>query len=43
MNDLLNTPQHRHAAMCVKPIQENLLKRKVILGKSNNEVKQNQE
>jgi len=38
----LKTPQHRHATPCVKPIQENLLKRQVILGKSDNEVKQNQ-
>jgi len=38
----LQTPQYRHAAPCVKPIQENLLKRQVILGKPNNEVKQNQ-
>ena len=35
----LKTPQHRHAAPCVKPIQGNLLKRQVLLGKSNNDVK----
>jgi putative transposase len=38
----LKTPQYRHAAPHVKPIQENLLKRQVILGKSDNVVKQNQ-
>jgi len=38
----LKTPQYKHAAPHVKPIQENLLKRQVILGKSDNEVKQNQ-
>lgn len=35
----LKTPQHRHATQCVKPIQGNLLKRQVLLGKSNNDVK----
>ena len=38
----LKTPQYKHAEPCVKPIQENLLKRQVTLGKSNNDVKQNQ-
>lgn len=38
----LTTPQYSHTAPCVKPSQENLLKRQVILGKENNEVKKNQ-
>jgi putative transposase len=38
----LKAPQYRHAAPHVKPIQENLLKRQVILGKSDSVVKQNQ-
>ena len=39
----LKTPQQRHAEPCVKPIQENLPKRQVILGKSTDDVKRKQE